>query len=85
MTTTHDPDPGTAAPGPLDRLLGVFSDVRSGDLVSTAVVFVGTSWLALEVRGFAVLNIGIVLVWLVVATVLVRENRRLSAAAQPLA
>jgi AAA family ATP:ADP antiporter len=53
--------------------------VRFGDLVSAVVVFVGTTWLALGVRGFAVLNVGVVLVWLVVATVLVRENRRLSA------
>jgi len=53
--------------------------VRFGDLVSAVVVFVGTTWLALEVRGFALLNVGIVLVWLVVAVVLVKENRRLSA------
>jgi len=57
--------------------------VRLGDLVSAVVVFVGTTWLALEVRGFALLSVGIVLVWLVVATVLVRENRRLSAAEEP--
>jgi AAA family ATP:ADP antiporter len=53
--------------------------VRFGDLVSAVVVFVGTTWLALGVRGFAVLNVGVVLVWLVVALVLVKENRRLSA------
>ena len=53
--------------------------VRFGDLVSAVVVFVGTTWLAFDVRGFALLNVGIVLVWLVVAVVLVKENRRLSA------
>jgi AAA family ATP:ADP antiporter len=57
--------------------------VRFGDLVSAVVVFAGTTWLALGVRGFAVLNVGVVLVWLVVATILVRENRRLSALAEP--
>ncbi len=57
--------------------------VRFGDLVSAVVVFVGTTWLALGVRGFAVLNVGVVLVWLVVATILVRENRRLSATEEP--
>ena len=31
MTTTHDPDSGAAVPGPIDRLLGVFSDVRAGE------------------------------------------------------
>jgi AAA family ATP:ADP antiporter len=54
--------------------------VRLGDLVSAVVVFVGTTWLALQVQGFALLNVGIVLVWMVVAVILVRENRRLSAA-----
>jgi AAA family ATP:ADP antiporter len=57
--------------------------VRLGDLVSAVVVFVGTTWLALEVRGFALLSVCIVLVWLVVATVLVRENRRLAATEVP--
>ena len=57
--------------------------VRFGDLVTGVVVFVGTTWLALEMRGFALLNVGIVLVWLVVATVLVKENRRLSAKEEP--
>ena len=54
--------------------------VRLGDLVSAVVVFVGTTLLALGVRGFALLNVGVVLLWLVVAVILVRENRRLSAA-----
>ena len=57
--------------------------VRFGDLVSAVVVFVGTTWLAFDVRGFALLNVGIVLVWLVVAVVLVKENRRLSAKEEP--
>jgi ATP:ADP antiporter, AAA family len=52
--------------------------VRLGDLVSAVVVFVGTTWLALEAQGFALLNVGVVVVWLVLAVVLVRENRRLS-------
>jgi AAA family ATP:ADP antiporter len=55
--------------------------VRLGDLVSAVVVFVGTTWLALEAQGFALLNVGVVVVWLVLAAVLVRENRRLSARA----
>jgi hypothetical protein len=43
------------------------------------VVFAGTNWLALEARGFAVLNLAVVSLWLTAAVVLVRENRRLSA------
>jgi AAA family ATP:ADP antiporter len=54
--------------------------VRLGDLMAGFVVFVGTSWLALGVRGFAALNIVVVIVWLGVGILVVRENRRLSAA-----
>ena len=52
--------------------------VRMGDLVAAFVVFAGTNWLLLEARGFAVLNLVVVAVWMMVAVVLVRENRRLS-------
>jgi AAA family ATP:ADP antiporter len=54
--------------------------VRLGDLTAAFVVFAGTSWLALEARGFALVNAVFVLVWLGLAIVLVRENGRLSAA-----
>ena len=53
--------------------------VRIGDLAAAVVVFIGTSWLAFEARGFATLNIVFILVWLVIAVVLLRENGRLSA------
>ena len=53
--------------------------VRIGDLAAAVVVFIGTSWLALEGRGFATLNIGFAVVWLVIGVALLRENRRLSA------
>jgi AAA family ATP:ADP antiporter len=54
---------------------------RFGDLMAAAVVFAGTTWLGLEARGFAAVNLGFVVVWLLVAVVLVGENRRLSATA----
>ena len=53
--------------------------VRLGDLSAAFVVFAGTTWLALEARGFALLNVAFVLLWLMVCAVVVRENRRLSA------
>ena len=53
--------------------------VRIGDLAAAVVVFIGTSWLALAGRGFATLNVGFAVVWLVIAVTLLRENRRLSA------
>ncbi len=53
--------------------------VRFGDLMAAAVVFAGTAWLGLEAKGFAAVNLAFVMVWLLVAAVLVRENRLLSA------
>jgi ATP:ADP antiporter, AAA family len=41
--------------------------VRSGDLLSAALVFVGTTWLALAPRHFAMVNVALVLVWLAIA------------------
>jgi AAA family ATP:ADP antiporter len=52
--------------------------VRLGDLLAALVVFAGTAWLALDTRGFAVLNLGFVAVWLVLAWVLVKRNRQLA-------
>jgi AAA family ATP:ADP antiporter len=54
--------------------------VRLGDMAAALVVFAGTSWLALEARGFAVANVVLILAWLAVAGVVLREHRRLSAA-----
>lgn len=51
--------------------------VRAGDLLSAAIVFAGTVWLSLSVRGFAIVNVIIVLVWLGLAVLVARENRRL--------
>jgi len=41
--------------------------VRIGDVLSAALVFVGTTWIALPPRGFAMANAALVLVWLVLA------------------
>jgi len=53
--------------------------VRSGDLVSAAVVFAGTAWLGLGVQGFAWLNVGLALLWLLASIPLLRSLRRLCA------
>jgi len=52
--------------------------VRFGDLLAALVVFVGTTGLGLAARGFAVVNLGFIVVWLLIGVILVRENRRLS-------
>ncbi len=52
---------------------------RLGDVVSAIVVFVGTTMLAFDYKGFAVLNIVVVLFWFALGVMIVRENRRLVA------
>jgi len=54
--------------------------VRAGDVLQAAVVYGGTHWLLLGVRGFALANVFLTLAWLGVAGALVRRNRQLVAA-----
>ncbi len=54
--------------------------VRFGDVLSAGVVFAGVNWLAFGLKQFAIVNIVLVAVWLVLAYVIGRENRRLMAA-----
>ena len=51
---------------------------RAGDLLQAVVVFVGIR-LAFEIRGFAVVNLVLVGVWLVLAFAIAREHKRLTA------
>jgi len=54
--------------------------VRTGDVLSAAVVYVGTTYLALTVSHFAWINVALVLLWLVLAVATGREfNRRVAA------
>jgi AAA family ATP:ADP antiporter len=50
--------------------------VRFGDMLSAAVVFAGTT-LAFTVRQYALLNVAVVIVWLVTATAIAREHKKL--------
>jgi AAA family ATP:ADP antiporter len=51
--------------------------VRLGDLFAAFVVFAGTAWLTLDASGFAMVNLGFVIVWLLLAWSLVKRNRQL--------
>jgi len=53
--------------------------VRIGDVLSAGLVFVGTSVLAFETRHFAMVNLGLVVVWIGIALAIGRENARLVA------
>lgn len=55
--------------------------VRAGDVLSAGLVLLGTEWLRLGGHGFAVANLVLVGLWLLVAVHLVREYRRLGRAA----
>ncbi len=57
--------------------------VRMGDVASAALVFIGSDRLHWSVRSFAVVNAGLVAVWLVLARNIVRENLALSNLAVP--
>jgi AAA family ATP:ADP antiporter len=50
--------------------------VRTGDLLSAGLVYVGTTWLTLGVQGFALSNLVLIVGWLAVAGLLLREHRR---------
>lgn len=54
--------------------------VRGGDVVSAGCVFIGTNWLALTIPKMAMLNIGLVIVWIALAFLIRRRHAELSRA-----
>jgi AAA family ATP:ADP antiporter len=56
---------------------------RAGDVLSAAVVFLGTTYLAMGASQFAVVNIALVLVWLVLAVLIGREYMKLVDSGRP--
>jgi AAA family ATP:ADP antiporter len=53
--------------------------MRAGDVLSALLVFAGTTWLGFGARQFALVNMGLVIVWLAIALRIGREFQRLSA------
>ncbi|HKH69694.1 MAG TPA: hypothetical protein VKA59_00010 [Vicinamibacterales bacterium] len=51
--------------------------VRTGDLLQAAVVFLGTEVLSLTLRSFALVNVVLVGVWLLLAVGIAREHRKM--------
>ena len=49
---------------------------RAGDLLSTALVGIGTTWLAFQTRQFAIVNIVLVIIWIILAIFIGIENQR---------
>jgi AAA family ATP:ADP antiporter len=52
--------------------------VRAGDVIAAGVVLVGTTWLALDVRGFALSNVVIVVAWMALAVMILRRHRTMT-------
>lgn len=55
--------------------------VRSGDVLSAGAVYAGTTWVELGPRGFAGVNLVLVVVWLLLARLLYRAYREVTEAA----
>jgi AAA family ATP:ADP antiporter len=51
--------------------------VRTGDGLAALTILVGTQIISLSLSHFMMLNVILTLVWIVVAVMVVRENRRL--------
>ena len=54
--------------------------VRAGDLISAGLVFAGTHWLALNVADFGKANIVLIILWLALAALLLREYKAIAPA-----
>lgn len=53
--------------------------VRAGDVLSAALVYAGVTWLAFETTQFALVNLVLVAIWLVIAIAVGKEYRSLTA------
>ena len=52
--------------------------VRFGDVLSAGLVFAGTTWLGFAPRQFALVNVALIVVWLVLAVAIGRSFKRLA-------
>ena len=52
--------------------------VRFGDVLSAGVVFAGTTWLGFAARQFALVNVGLIVVWLILAVAIGKRYRQLT-------
>ena len=55
---------------------------RAGDVLSAVLVFVGVNVLAFGTKHFALVNLVLVLVWIVLAILIGLENKKLTASAE---
>jgi AAA family ATP:ADP antiporter len=56
---------------------------RAGDVLSAALVFLGTTFLAFKIENIAMTNVVLVLIWIVLGVLIYREHKKLSAQQSP--
>jgi AAA family ATP:ADP antiporter len=56
---------------------------RAGDVLVSLTFFIGSTFVAMETRHFALFNLGLVAIWLVLAVFIGREYKRLVASGTP--
>jgi AAA family ATP:ADP antiporter len=52
---------------------------RAGDVLSAGLVFLGTTFLAFKIENIAMVNVGLILIWIFVGALIFKEHKRLSA------
>ncbi len=55
---------------------------RSGDVFSGLLIFLGTTYLAFNVENFAMVNVALVLIWIILGILIFRKHKKLSAERQ---
>ena len=50
--------------------------VRAGDLLQAVVVFIGVL-LAFDIRAYALVNVGLIVIWLAIVVAIAREHKKL--------
>ena len=52
---------------------------RAGDVLSTLIVILGTTYLAFNTEKFAAFNVVLIVIWIIIGILIFREHKRLSA------
>jgi hypothetical protein len=52
---------------------------RSGDVLSAFFILLGTTFLALNVEGLAIINVILILIWVGIGVLIFKEHKRLPA------
>ena len=51
---------------------------RTGDVLAAVVVYVGSTWLSFQIKQFALFNLALVIIWIILAVMIGAENKKLT-------